>query len=134
MCMTKLSTKGFDEYLENIAKAGQDVDQAATEAVVVEGDIIHEGMEEKVPRLTGELASYLVIEAPQQDGNYISVRVGMDQHAPADVARRGNAWEFGFRRGGHQYGPRSYIRAGFDEKKRQALAAAKAILQKWGVI
>src|SRR4030066_619518 len=91
----KLDTKGFSEYIERIAQAGQDVDQAAAAALAAGGDVLLEGMQRRVPKDTPNLEQHLERTAPQQDGNYIFVEVGLSKKADAETARYGTAQEYG---------------------------------------
>ncbi|MHB9031922.1 MAG: HK97-gp10 family putative phage morphogenesis protein [Anaerolineae bacterium] len=94
-----LSVKGVDEMLEGLAKAGEDVDEAASEAVVAGGAVALAGFKSRVPVDTGQLRDSLVVTDPEQEGNVITVTMGHPrtgpQKAPADVARYGNVQEFG---------------------------------------
>jgi HK97 gp10 family phage protein len=134
--------KGVDELLEDLAKLGQDVDRAAAKAVTAGGDEILDGMLANVPvgdaskgdPHPGQLMATLKRTAPEMDGNFTFVDVGMSAEANADVARYGNAQEYGYRRGGKQYAPQSYIRKGFDEKKAAARKAMKDALRQEGVL
>jgi len=132
-CRARFDMTGLQRYMEDVAALGQDVDQAASEAVEAEGDIFLSGMIADAPQLTGRLSRTLTRTAPSWNGNEVSVIVGMPNDAPAEVARYGNAQEYGYRRGGKQYPPQSYVRRAFDTLKAKALAAAKAIFQAKGL-
>ena len=127
----KLSTKGFDEYLEAIARAGRDIDAAADEALGANGGggVILDGMQRRVPKDTGNLESHLNIDGPHRDGNFHFVLVGLNG-ADADTSRYGTAQEYGW--ANHPGQP--YIRPTLDEDKNKAAKAIKAILQKWGLV
>ncbi len=49
----RFETKGFEAYLEKLAKAGQDVDAAAQEALQAGGEVLLAGMQRRVPKDTG---------------------------------------------------------------------------------
>jgi HK97 gp10 family phage protein len=121
---------GFGKYLEDIAKAGQNVDAACDRAVSAGGDVILAGMQERVHKLTGNLEANLECTAPAADGNFHYIEVGMRKGVDADTARYGNAQEYG----GSKNPPNSYIRAGFDEKRSAARAAMRDSLKKDGVL
>lgn len=91
----KLETKGFAEYLERIAQAGQDVDLAAAEALQAGGEILLRGMQHRVPKDTRNLEQHLEVDGPHRDGNFHYIEVGLSKRADADTARYGNAQEFG---------------------------------------
>jgi HK97 gp10 family phage protein len=122
--------KGFDEYFEKLVQAGKNIDAAADRANIAGGDVILEGMEELVPRRTGNLAEHLERSEPEVDGNYHSVKIGISPRADADTARYGNVQEYGSARTPAQ----SYIRAGFDRKKNKARKAQRESLQEDGAL
>lgn len=137
VCRVTSSMKGIEDLLESLVQKGLDVDAAAAKAVVAGGDEILDGMLGNVPvgdamkgdPHPGQLMRTLKRTEPILDGNYTFVIVGMPSDAPADVARYGNAQEYGYRRGGKQYPPQSYIRKGFDEKKAAARKKIKETLK-----
>jgi len=141
-CRVSVNFKGADELLEDLFRLGQDVDQAAAIAVAAGGDAILDGMLADVPvgdasegdPHPGQLMATLKRTEPVQEGNFTSVDVGMSPDANADVARYGNAQEYGYRRGGKHYPPQSYIRKGFDKKKTAARKAMKDALRQAGVL
>lgn len=125
-----------------IVRKGLNVDAAAAKAVIAGGDEILDGMLGNVPvgdatkgdPHPGQLMRTLKRTEPTLDGNYTFVLVGMPSDAPADVARYGNAQEYGYGRGGKQYPPQSYIRKGYDEKKTSARKAIKDTLKAEGML
>lgn len=129
-CRGSFDLKGLDDYLEKIARADRDVDQAAEKAVVVGGDVILNGLWERVPRDTGYLAETLDRTAPAQDGNFVFVEVGMPRTAPADVARYGNVQEYG----SADTPAQPYIRPTFDEDKAKMRRAQRASLEADGIL
>ena len=141
VCRYSSSAKGIEDLIERLATIGKDVDAAAAKALIAGGDEILTGMLNNVPvgdpaqdPHPGQLRRILVRTEPQMDGNYTFVEVGMPRRAPADVARYGNAQEYGYRRGGKQYPPQSYIRKGFDERKAAFRKALKDSLVKDGML
>jgi hypothetical protein len=126
--------------MELLEQKGLDVDAAAGRALTAGGMEILDGMLEEVPvgdidfdPHPGQLRRTLTITKPKRKGNYTFVEVGMPKNAPADVARYGNAQEYGYRRGGKHYPAQSYIRAGFDKKKGSYRKAVKESLVKDGM-
>lgn len=126
----QMDLKGLGEYLELIVQAGLDVDAAAAKAVAAGGDVILVEMLDKVPVLTGNLKDHLVRTEPVQDGNFISVTVGISPDVDVDTAIYGNVQEYGSANNEAQ----PYIRPSFDGKKRQARAAQKAVLEAEGIL
>jgi HK97 gp10 family phage protein len=125
-----LTLKGLDEYLEKLVQAGKDVDKAAANALIAGGDVILAGEQDRVARLTGELASKLERTELKQEGNYISVQVGVSINAEDEIARYGNAQEFGTA----TMPAHPYIRPAFDEDKGKARAAERKSLEKEGFL
>lgn len=142
VCRVTSSAKGIEDLLERIVQKGLNVDAAAAKAVAAGGDEILDGMLSNVPigdamkgdPNPGRLMRTLKRTEPILDGNYTFVIIGMPPDAPADVARYGNAQEYGYRRGGKQYPPQSYIRKGFDEKKARARQRVKETLIQEGML
>lgn len=124
-----ISLKGFDEYLERVAKAGRDVDKAAAEAVAAGGDVLLEGMQRRVPKDTYNLEQHLERTEPKRDGNYTFVEVGLSKQADADTARYGNAQEYG----SSSMAAQPYIRPTLDEDGSKARAAVGKTLKEAGV-
>jgi len=121
----KLETKGFSEYLERLHEAGEDIDRIADQALEAGGDILLQGMDQRVPRgETGNLAAALDRSEPEQDGNFHFVTIGLGPETSADVLRYGGAQEFGW---GPDHPAQPYIRPAIDEDMRSARAAMKAI-------
>lgn len=127
----KLTSRGFSEYLEAIAQAGQDVDAAVAEALQEGGQVLLDGMVRRVPKDSHNLESHLELTKPQQDGNYVFIEVGIRKNADAETARYGNAQEYGWTSSsGHKPG-QSYIRATLDEDMKFARRKMKAAFEKW---
>jgi len=125
-----LSLKGLDEYLEKIARAGQDVDEAAANAVVAGGDVLLDGMLRRVPIRTGLLSDTLSRTEPVRDGNLVAVEVGMPRNAPADVARYGNVQEYG----SAETAAQPYIRPTIDQDAAKARQAQRKSLEQDGIL
>jgi HK97 gp10 family phage protein len=124
----KLSTKGFDEYLENLAKAGRDIDAVTDQALMAGGEILLKGMKRRVPKDTRNLERHLIIWGPQKDGNYHSILVGL-VNADANTARYGTAQEYGT----SSMAAQPYIRPTIDEDKGKAGKAMLEIFKKAGM-
>jgi HK97 gp10 family phage protein len=109
----KMSTTGFDKYLETLVKLEADVDAAADAALQAGAEIMKKGMVKRAPEDTGNLKAHITIKGPDHEGNYHFVEVGVID-ADATTARYANAQEYGSpKRAAH-----SYIRATMDEDKR----------------
>lgn len=120
----KLETKGLAEYLEAIAKAGKNVDQAVDKALKAGGTILLSGMQRRVSKDTGHLAASLSMDGPHQDGNYHFILIGLN-HPDAETARYALAQEYGW---GPDHPGKPYIRPALDEDKRKAVKAMKDVL------
>jgi HK97 gp10 family phage protein len=134
---TTLSLSGIEEYLERVAQAGRDVDEAAARALLEGAEVIQEAQRALAPVDTGNLREHIQIKGPEQDGNYIFVEVGVIHDrafTDAKTDRYAKAQEFGWGdkkgyRAGH-----SFIRTGRDNSRARALAAMKASLERDGVL
>ncbi len=94
----KISTKGFEELLENIASLGQDVDAACQRAVAAGAEVAQNGMKRRVPKDTHNLENHIKIDGPHQEGNYSFVSVGVihkTEFTDAETARYANHQEYG---------------------------------------
>jgi HK97 gp10 family phage protein len=120
----KLETKGFSEYLERLVQAGEDIDRIADQALEAGGDILLQGMDQRVPRDTGNLAAHLERSEPERDGNFHSVTVGLSKDTDEATARYGGAQEFGW---GPDHPAQPYIRPAIDEDMKTARAGMKEI-------
>lgn len=105
---TSWTTKGFESYLENLARIGTDVDEAAAEALLAGAEILQEAIQAETPvrdpkvkakEPVGNLRAHIKIKGPDQDGNYHVVEVGIihdKRFTDANTARYGNAQNFGW--------------------------------------
>lgn len=126
----KLSIKGLEKYMEDLAAAGRDVDAAAARALTAGGQVALNGMLRRVPRDTHNLAEHLEARAPEKDGNFVFVEVGMRKNpAPdEDTARYGNSQEYGT----SSMPAQPYIRPTFDEDKAAISKAMRDSLKAEG--
>ena len=125
---TRFVTKGFEEYYEALARAGEDIDAAADEALAAGGEVILEGMRRRVPKLTGNLLRHLECSQPQQDGNLHFVDIGLLRGTDAETARYGNVQEFG----SSDMSAQPYVRPSFDEDMRAARLAMRKVFEAKG--
>lgn len=133
---TRLTTKGFEEYLEKIARAGRDIDAVADQALEAGGKILLDGMERRVPVGTaphdphpGNLKAHLELMGPFQDGNFHYIDVGLGKSTDADTARYGNVQEFGSATTPAQ----PYVRPTLDSDMAKARRAMKDIFVESGI-
>jgi HK97 gp10 family phage protein len=94
----KVSTKGFEEYLEKLANAGRDVDESVQKALIAGANVAQKGMQKRVRKKEHNLEKHIQIDGPHQDGNFSYVDVGVipkKSFTDADTARYGNAQEYG---------------------------------------
>jgi len=124
----RLTTKGFDEFLERIAEAGRSVDDAADRALAAGGQVALEGMDRRVPKDTHHLESRLFVGKPQANGNYHFVEVGLDLSDRSDLY--GIFQEYGTAR----MAAHPYIRPTFDEDKAKIRAAIRKSLEEDGTL
>lgn len=95
---TRLSTSGFEEYLEKLARAGADIDAAADKALLKGCEVVQAEMVSLAPKKTLNLAEHIQIKGPIRDGNVHYAEVGVihdKKFTDADTARYGNAQEYG---------------------------------------
>lgn len=115
----RLTTKGMGEVLDALAKMGGDVDAGISEALSAGGELLADGMRQRVPIRTGNLRSQISTSAPVRDGNRQYISVGLVKPDP-DTARYGAAQEYGWTSSkGHQAG-QSYVRSTVKEDMGKA--------------
>lgn len=128
---TRLDTRGLGDYLEDIVKAGQDINAACDEALVAGGTVMLEGMQQRVPKDTHNLEHNLVMSDPVRNGTTHFISIGL-LHADDDTMRYGLAQEYGWAdRTGGKAGT-SYIRATAIADRKKALEAMKRVLSQHG--
>ena len=127
---TRLTTKGFEQYLEAIAKAGQNIDAIADEALLAGGEVLLNGMKQRVPKDTHNLEQHLALVGPVQDGNFHYVDVGIPPTADADTARYGNVQEYGSANTPAQ----PYVRQTLDHDMSKARAEMKKVFVEKGAL
>jgi HK97 gp10 family phage protein len=125
---TKLTTKGFEEYLERIARAGRDINAITGRALAAGGDVLVEGMREQAPKDTHNLEANIQRTEPEQDGNFVFVMVGLPYDrdlVDAETARYGIAQEFGT----SSMAAQPYIRPTIDKDMGKAKKAMRAVYE-----
>ena len=124
-----LNLNGLSGYLEDLARAGKDVDEAAKRALTAGSEPILNEMVRLVPKDTHNLEQHLTTDGPNQDGNFISVDIGII-NADKDTAIYGNVQEYGSASNAAQ----PYIRPALKGKKAAAMRAMKASLENEGYV
>lgn len=124
-----LSTKGFSEYLERLAEAGQDIDAISDEALTTGGEILLKGMEARAPRDKGHLVHRIQVVGPKRDGNYHFIKVGI-----FNVDRPKELYFFYQEFGSARNAAHPYLRPTFDDDMRAARAAMLAKFKERGAL
>lgn len=127
MAKGQLSLRGLSEYLEDLARAGQDVDAAARRALEAGAQPILEQMKRDVPKDTHNLENHLVADGPHQDGNFVYVDIGI-VNADEHTAIYGNVQEYG----SSSNKPQPYVRPALKSKRSAAMRAIKQSLKDEG--
>lgn len=128
---TKLTTKGFEDYLERLAAAGKDIDAISDEALAAGGAILLEGMQRRVPKDTGNLERNLSVTEPRQDGNFHFIELGLVAgQVDAKTMIYGMVQEYG---SGH-VAAQPYIRPTMDEDMGKARKAMKKVFVEKGAL
>jgi HK97 gp10 family phage protein len=125
----KLSLNGLSKYLEELARAGKDVDAAARDALPVGGAPIVQEMQTLVPKDTHNLEEKIGVDGPYQDGNFIYVNVGVITD-DKETAIYGNVQEFG----SSSVAAQPYVRPSFRSRKGAAMKAMKDFLKSLGLL
>jgi HK97 gp10 family phage protein len=127
---TKLTTKGFEDYLERLAAAHADIDAICDEALAAGGEILLEGMQRRVPKDTHNLENHLSVSEPMQDGNFHSINIGLVGEVDAKTALYGNVQEFGSAHTPAQ----PYVRPTMDEDMGKARKAMRQVFKEKGAL
>jgi HK97 gp10 family phage protein len=125
----KLELSGLSNYLEDLARAGQDVDAAAQRALAKGAEQILPSMQDLVPKDTHNLEAHLSIEGPHQEGNFSYVDIGIIT-ADKDTAIYGNVQEYG----SSSVAAQPYIRPALKSRKAAAMRAMKESLKSEGLV
>jgi phage protein, HK97 gp10 family len=125
----KLELGGLANYLEDIARAGLDIDAAAGRALDAGAQPILTQMKVLVPKDTHNLENHLSIDGPHRTGNFSFVEIGIVT-GDKDIGIYGNVQEFG----SSSIQAQPYIRPSFKSKKAAAMRAMKASLKSEGLV
>ena len=131
---TRLTTKGFDAYLQKLAEAGANIDAVTDEALAAGGEVLAKGMQSRAPVLTGNLRDNLAASAPKADGNLHFIEVGLKKEADGDTHRYALAQEYGWAdRTGAKAG-KPYIRPTLDADMGKARTAMRNVFKSRGAL
>lgn len=119
-----MTTKGFEPFMEQIAKLGKNLDAVVDRALEAGAEVLLDGMQRRVPKDTHNLEEHLKVDGPHQEGNYHYITIGL-MDADAETARYGNAQEYGT----SSMAAQPYIRPTLDSDKRKAGAAMKQVFE-----
>ena len=126
-----LSFKGLDAWMEQLAEAGQSVDEAVTDLLETTQPFIEEELVSNLKRTseeyTGETASTIDVSGVQREGNFIFVEasVGGSDAPQATYKEYGNT----------RQAAEPFVRPTFrgHRLKNKLKEGMKAIMQKFGV-
>jgi len=126
---------GLEQYLENIQRAGNDVDVAASEAVDAGAEIVFEDVQANAPvlkkddprRVKGQLKSDVYRTEVQHDGDYHFVVVGVDE-------KKDLPYETFVEYGTSDTAAQPFFRPGFDNNRNKVHAAEREILKDKGLV
>jgi len=125
----KLELSNLGKYLEDLARAGVDVDAAAQRALLAGAEPILAEMKVLVPKDTHNLEAHLGIDGPHRDGNFSYVEIGM-MTGDKETAIYGNVQEYG----SSSVEAQPYIRPALKAKKAAAMRAMRNSLKGEGFV
>ena len=147
---TKLDLDGFDQYLEDLVQAGEDIDQIAEEALIAGAGVLVGGMQRRAT-FSKKVHGAIKRTDVMHDGNKHYLYVGVLRDTDAEIIRKAAAWEFGGRdmskprtekqqksdakhknrisRPGLEAHP--FIRPALRNNAKAAKAAMEAVFQEW---
>jgi HK97 gp10 family phage protein len=125
----KLELGGLANYLEEIARAGQDIDAAAGRALDAGSQPILTEMKRLVPKDTHNLEGHLGVDGPHRTGNFSYIEIGVIT-ADKETAIYGNVQEYG----SSSVAAQPYIRPALKSKKSAAMKAMKESLKSEGLV
>ena len=139
MAKATLTLEGFDAYLEELVKAGQDIDLVVEQCLDAGADVLVAGMRTRAPH--GPIKQAIRKTAVMADGNKRYLYLGVLRGTDAETARIANVWEFGGRSSPSPKNPKRHPRPGIKAKPyirptlrndaKKARAAMEAIFQDW---
>lgn len=124
----RFTLNGISEYIEEIARAGLNVDEKVAEVISDIGVQFRDEMKAIVPVDTGNLRNHITVEGPKRDGNFNYIEIGV-LDADKDTAIYSNVIEYGSTRQAAQ----PYFRPVMKGKKAVMKAALQKILERYGL-
>lgn len=126
-----LKLEGFEKYLEELVKAGKEIDRIAEEGLEKGADVFVAGMQRRAPY--GRIRLRIRKSGMGRDGNKRYVYVGVLRGEDARIA---NVWEFGGP--GNKPGrlhraitARPFIRPSLRQDASKARRAMEDVFQEW---
>jgi HK97 gp10 family phage protein len=127
---TRFSTKGFEEFLERANQMGLDIDPITDEALAAGGQVLKDGMRERVAKDTHNLEKHIECSEPQKEGNVHFIEIGLLKDTDPETARYGNVQEFG----SSKMAAHPYVRPTLDSDMSKARKAMREVFEEHGVI
>jgi hypothetical protein len=129
-----LKLEGFEEYLEELVKAGKDIDRVAEEGLDKGADVFVAGMQRRAPY--GRIRTRIRKSGMGRDGNKRYIYVGVLRGTEAEDARIANVWEFGGpgKKAGRMHRvitARPFIRPSLRQDAGKARKAMEDIFEEW---
>jgi hypothetical protein len=139
MAKVTLTLEGFDAYLDELQKAGRDIDLVAEQCLDAGGNVLVAGMQARAPY--GVIKQAIRKTVVMADGNKRYLYLGVLRGTDAETARIAAVWEFGGRSSPSPKNPRRhprpgirarpYIRPTLRNDSKKARAAMEEIFQNW---
>jgi hypothetical protein len=139
MAKVTLTLDGYEAYLDELMKAGQDIDRVAEQCLDAGADVLVAGMEKRAP--FGVIKQAIRKTVVMADGNKRYIYLGVLRGTDAETARIAAVWEFGGRTTPSPKDPRRHPRPGIHAKpyirptlrndSKKARAAMEDIFQDW---
>lgn len=121
--------RAFADYLEDLVKAGKDIDAAADAAIKVGGEILLSGMFARAPFLTGELRGKITMIGPENDNGYHYAKIGV-----YNVNRETEMYFFYQENGSPRNAAHPYIRTTFHQDGQKARKAMINVMKEMAAL
>lgn len=119
------STKGLEEYLEKIGRAGEKIGEVVDRALEAGGQVLVDGMLRRAPEETGNLKENIKMIGPETEGFVHFIEVGLHSGTDAETARYANVQEYG----SADTPAHPYIRPTMDEDMGKARKAMRDVFK-----
>jgi len=126
---SSLNVRGLENYLEDLAKAGKDIDAIADEALQAGGEILLDGMLRRAPKKRGNLRAHIKMIGPAADGSYHFVKVGVYA-----INRETEKYFFYQENGSPRNSAHPFIRPTFAEDYKRARARMVEVFKSRGAL